>query len=284
MKASVKYRVIYRCKEKYGISEMCRFFGVSRSGYYNYVKHMDVPAKDLPLANRIRECQAECRSTYGYRRVHIWLERNGIHCNPKTVLRVMNKYNLLSVIRRKRYVKYGEALHRYPNLLNRNFVAEKPNQKWVTDISYIRTGQGFLFLSVIRDLYDNSIVAYKTGSEQNINLVLNTIRAAKRKEKVTAELQLHSDQGFPYTSQAYFKLTQQYGITPSMSRCGNPYDNALAENFFSILKTECIYRTKIATLAEARELIDDYIYFYNNQRIQTKTKLTPLEMRCQYVA
>lgn len=284
MKASVKYRVIYRCKEKYGISEMCRFFGVSRSGYYDYVKRMDVPAKDLPLADRIRECQAECRSTYGYRRVHIWLERNGIHCNPKTVLRVMNKYNLLSVIRRKRYVKYAGALHRYPNLLNRNFVAEKPNQKWATDISYIRTGQGFLFLSVIRDLYDNSIVAYKTGSEQNINLVLNTIRAAKRKEKVTAELQLHSDQGFQYTSQAYFKLTQRYGITPSMSRRGNPYDNALAENFFSILKTECIYRTKIATLAEVRELIDDYIYFYNNQRIQTKTKLTPLELRCQYVA
>ena len=153
-----------------------------------------------------------------------------------------------------------------------------------TDISYIRTGQGFLFLSVIRDLYDNSIVAYKTGSEQNINLVLNTIRAAKRKEKVTAELQLHSDQGFQYTSQAYFKLTQQYGITPSMSRRGNPYDNALAENFFSILKTECIYRTKIASLAEAKELIDEYIYFYNHQRIQSKTKLTPLEKRCQYVA
>ncbi len=280
MKASVKYRVIYRCKEKYGISEMCRFFGVSRSGYYDYIKRMDVPAKDLPLADRIRECQAECRSTYGYRRVHIWLERNGIHCNPKTVLRVMNKYNLLSVIRRKRYVKYAGALHRYPNLLNRNFVAEKPNQKWATDISYIRTGQGFLFLSVIRDLYDNSIVAYKTGSEQNINLVLNTIRAAKRKEKVTAELQLHSDQGFQYTSQAYFKLTQRYGITPSMSRRGNPYDNALAENFFSILKTECIYRTKIATLAEARELIDDYIYFYNNQRIQTKIKTTSKLVVC----
>ena len=196
----------------------------------------------------------------------------------------MNKYNLLSVIRRKRYVKYGEYLHRYPNLLNRNFTAERPNQKWVTDISYIRTGQGFLYLSVIRDLYDNSIIAYRTGTEQNINLVLNTIKAAKRKEKVTAQLQLHSDQGFQYTSQAYYKLTQRYGITPSMSRRGNPYDNALAENFFSILKTECIYRTKIATLAEARELIDDYIYFYNNQRIQTKTKLTPMEFRCQYVA
>ena len=284
MKASVKYKVIYRHREKYSISEMCRFFEVSRSGYYDYVRRMDVPAKDLPLAEKIRECQSVCRNTYGYRRVHIWLERNGIHCNPKTVLRVMNKYNLLSVIRRKRYVKYGEYLHRYPNLLNRNFAAERPNQKWVTDISYIRTGQGFLYLSVIRDLYDNSIIAYRTGTEQNINLVLNTIKAAKRKENVTAQLQLHSDQGFQYISQAYYKLTQRYGITPSMSRRGNPYDNALAENFFSILKTECIYRTKIATLAEARELIDDYIYFYNNQRIQTKTKLTPMEFRCQYVA
>ena len=284
MKASVKYKVIYRHREKYSISEMCRFFEVSRSGYYDYVRRMDVPAKDLPLAEKIRECQSVCRNTYGYRRVQIWLERNGVHCNPKTVLRVMNKYNLLSVVRRKRYVKYGEALHRYPNLLNRNFAAERPNQKWVTDISYIRTGQGFLYLSVIRDLYDNSIVAYKTGSEQNINLVLNTIKAAKRKEKVTAELHLHSDQGFQYTSQAYFKLTQQYGITPSMSRRGNPYDNALAENFFSILKTECIHRVKIETFKDARELIDDYIYFYNNQRIQTKTKLTPMEFRCQYVA
>ena len=245
---------------------------------------MENPAKDLPLAEKIRECQGECKSTYGYRRVHIWLERQGIHHNPKTVLRVMNKYSLLSVIRRKRYVKYGEALHRYPNLLNRNFAADRPNQKWVTDISYIRTGQGFLYLSVIRDLYDNSIVAYKTGTEQTINLVLSTIQAARRNEKVTAELQLHSDQGFQYTSQAYFKLTQEYGITPSMSRRGNPYDNALAENFFSILKTECIYRQKIATFEDARTLIDDYIFFYNHQRIQTTTKLTPLEFRCQSVA
>ena len=284
MKASVKYKVIYRHSEKYSISEMCRIFGVSRSGYYDYVKRMDKPAKDLSLAEKIKECQGAGKHTYGYRRVHIWLDRNGVHCNPKTVLRVMNKYNLLSVVRRKRYVKYGEALHKYPNLLNRNFVAERPNQKWVTDISYIRTGQGFLYLSVIRDLYDNSIVSYKMGTEQNIHLVLNTIKAAKRKEKVTAELQLHSDQGFQYTSQAYFKLTQQYGITPSMSRRGNPYDNALAENFFSILKTECIHRVKIKTFAEARRLIDEYIYFYNHQRIQTKTKLTPMEFRCQYVA
>ena len=276
--------VIYRHKDKYSIREMCRFFEVSRSGYYDYVKRMDVPARDLPLAEKIRECQEHSHSTYGYRRVHIWLERQGIYKNPKTVLRVMQKYNLLSEVRRKKYHNYTNGVHVYKNHLARNFHADRPNQKWVTDISYIKTGQGFLYLSIIRDLYDNSIVAYKTGTEQNINLVLSTIRAAKRKEKVTAELQLHSDQGFQYTSQAYFKLTQSYHITPSRSSRGNPYDNAMAENFFSILKTECIYRAKIRTYEEARLLIGEYIHFYNNERIQLKTKLTPLEMRCQFVA
>lgn len=262
---------------------MCRFLSVSRSGYYDYVKKMDIPAKDLPLAERIKECQDSCGKTYGYRRVHIWLEKQGIHHNPKTILRVMQKYSLLSVVRRKKYRNYSTVLHKYPNLLNRDFHADRPNQKWVTDISYIHTKQGVLYLSIIRDLYDNSIVAYKTGTEQNVNLVLNTIRAAKKKENVTAELQLHSDQGFQYTSHPYFKLTQSYGITPSMSRRGNPYDNALAENFFSILKTECIYRVKLQTYEEASLLIDEYIHFYNNQRIQLKTKLTPQELRSQYV-
>ena len=283
MRISVKFMIIYRHKDKYSISEMCRFFNVSRSGYYDYVKRHAVPSKDLPLAEKIKECQDKCGRTYGYRRVHIWLEKNGIHRNPKTILRVMQKYNLLSVIRRKKYRNYGDHIHRYPNLLNRDFNADRPNQKWVTDISYIKTQQGTLYLSVIRDLYDNSIVAYKTGTEQNINLVLSTIKLAKRKEKVTAELQLHSDQGFQYTSPAYFNLTKSYGITPSMSRRGNPYDNAMAENFFSILKTECIYRTKLRTYEDARILISEYIHFYNNERIQLKTKLTPLEKRSQYV-
>ena len=101
----------------------------------------------------------------------------------------------------------------------------------------------------------------------------------KEKKRVAAELQLHSDQGFQYTSNAYFKLTQSYGITPSMSSKGNPYDNAMAENFFSILKTECIYRYKPRTLSDAQRMIDDYIYFYNHERIQTKTGVAPLTLR-----
>ena len=214
--------------------------------------------------------------------MHLWLESHGIHHNPKTVLRIMKKYGILSEIRRKRkWQNLGQQIHRYNNLLNRQFFADKPNRKWVTDISYIQTKEGVLYLSMIRDLYDNSIVAYKTATQQTINLVLDTIRLAMKKEKkrVAAELQLHSDQGFQYTSQAYFKLTQSYGITPSMSSKGNPYDNAMAENFFSILKTECIYRHKPKTLNEANDLIDNYIHFYNHERIQNKTGVAPLTLR-----
>ncbi len=194
----------------------------------------------------------------------------------------MKKYDLLSEIRRRRrWEQMGQQLHTYKDLLNREFHSNKPNQKWVTDISYIHTGQGVLYLSMIRDLYDSSIIAYKTGTEQTVNLVLDTIRLAMKREKkdVAAELQLHSDQGFQYTSQAYFDLTQEYGITPSMSRRGNCYDNAMAENFFSILKTECIYRQKIATFQKADSLIDGFIHFYNHERIQLKTGVAPLTLR-----
>ena len=284
MKASVKYQVVYRHREKYSISEMCRFFKVSRSGYYDFVRRLGRKPKDEELAGLIGQCQESCKRTYGYRRVAIWLERNGVHHNPKTVLRLMQKYGLLSVIRRRKYQTYSSVLHRYPNTLNRDFHADRPNQKWVTDISYIKTGQGFLYLSVIRDLYDLSIVSYRTSPKQTVNLVLDTIRDAKAKEKVTDGLALHSDQGFQYTSQEYFNLTQAYHISPSMSRRGNPYDNALAENFFSILKTECIHRVRLKTFAEAEQVIDEYIHFYNHVRLQSKTKLTPVEFRNQFCA
>ena len=206
---------------------MCKFFGVSRSGYYAFVHRLGRPEQDAALAEVI--------------------------------------------------AKQRERSFR----MNRDFHASKPNSKWVTDISYIHTKQGVLYLSMIRDLYDNSIVACKTGTEQTVNLVLDTIRLAMKqeKEKVAVELQLHSDQGAQYASQAYFKLTQTYGITPSMSRRGTPYNNAMAENFFSILKTECIYRHKPATFSQANELIDCYIYFYNHERIQLKTGETPLARR-----
>ena len=282
MRPKVKHAVIYRHREEYPVSVMCKFFRVSRSGYYDFVKRMGQPEHDADLAKEIEECQNRTDKTYGYRRVWKWLKDRNIEKNPKTVLRVMKKYGLLSEIRRRRkWVNLGQQVHKYENLLARQFRADRPNAKWVTDISYIHTKEGVRYLSMIRDLYDNSIVAYKTATQQTVSLVLDTIRLAMEKEKkrVAAELQLHSDQGFPYTSQGYFNLTQSYGITPSMSRKGNPYDNAMAENFFSILKTECIYRHKPRTFEEANNLIDRYIHFYNHERIQTKTGVAPLTQR-----
>ena len=282
MRPKVNHAVIYRHREEYPVSVMCKFFRVSRSGYYDFVKRMGQPEHDADLAKEIEECQNRTDKTYGYRRVWKWLKDRNIEKNPKAVLRVMKKYGLLSEIRRRRkWVNLGQQVHKYENLLARQFRADRPNAKWVTDISYIHTKEGVRYLSMIRDLYDNSIVAYKTATQQTVSLVLDTIRLAMEKEKkrVAAELQLHSDQGFPYTSQGYFNLTQSYGITPSMSRKGNPYDNAMAENFFSILKTECIYRHKPRTFEEANNLIDRYIHFYNHERIQTKTGVAPLTQR-----
>ena len=138
MRPRVKYYVIYMNRDRYAISTMCKFFEVSRSGYYAYVKRMDNPAFDSEIAEEIRQIQESANKTYGYRRIWKCLKHKNIHRNPKTILRIMKKYELLSEIRRKRKWKYmGQQLHKYENLLNRQFQADRPNKKWVTDISYI---------------------------------------------------------------------------------------------------------------------------------------------------
>lgn len=179
MRPSVKYQAICKNKDAYSISFLCKFFEVSCSGYYDYINRMDKPDRDEALAAEIAQCQEYSRKTYGYRRVQIWLEQRGIHRNPKTILRSMRKYGLLSEVRRRRkYRIMGQQFRCYENLLGRDFTAQRPNQKWVTDISYIHTAQGVLYLSIIRDLFDNSIVSYKTRTNQSVGFVLDTIRDA----------------------------------------------------------------------------------------------------------
>lgn len=277
----MKYIAIYSNRNKYPICLMCRYFEVSRSGYYAWLKRKDEPDKDAILGSLIRECQAETRQTYGYRRVKLWLLREkGLIINQKAVLRLMRKYNLLAQIRRPRpFYQRQQRLMVYENKLNRSFHADAPNQKWVTDISYIHTREGVVYLSAIKDIYDNFIVAYDMGTAQDNALVYRTIQKAKK--EVADGLILHSDQGFQYTSPGYLNLTKLCGILPSMSRAGTPLDNAPAENFFGILKTECIYRQKIPTIQQAMSLVHEYIYFYNFERIQLKNGLTPFEMRRQ---
>lgn len=263
---------------------MCTFFGVSRAAYYAWVKRLDQPDPDAERMEQIQEAYEKSHRTYGYRRIALWLQKQkGICMNHKAVLRLMNRLNIRSVARqRKIFRRSGKAKihHHYANLLSRDFVANHPNQKWVTDVTYIATRQGWAYLSTIQDLFDGFIVSHQFGRENSLGLVLNTLKHAKRKEQVTDRLLLHSDHGYQYTSHGYALLTKDYAMIPSMSRLGNCWDNAPMESFFSHLKEEALRPYPIPSFEEAKHMIDDYIHFYNYERIQLKTRQTPFETRC----
>jgi len=267
------------------VKAMCEFFAVARAAYYKWVKTLEEPDPDQERMEQVQAAYEASHRTYGYRRITLDLQQNqGLCINHKTVLRLMHKLNIRSVARKPKLRKKLEEIgtyHKYPNLLNRDFAALRPNQKWVTDVTYILTQQGWAYLSTIKDLYDGFIVGHAFSQNNSIALVTATVRQAKTKEKVTDGLILHSDQGHQYTSQAYHDvLTREYNITPSMSRRGNCWDNAPMENFFGHLKEEYLRQFKKPTFAEAQQLIDEYIHFYNYVRIQLKTRQTPYQRRC----
>ncbi len=264
---------------------MCAYFGVSRAAYYAGVKKFDQTDPDQERMNLVQKAWEASHKTYGYRRVTMWIDlKQAVLCNHKAVLRLMNKLGIRSNARKPRmYKKLEESdiYHRAANVLNRDFSANKPNQKWVTDVTYIFTQQGWAYLSTIKDLHDGFIVAYTFGQSNSVQLVTDMLKLAKQKEKVTDGLILHSDQGHQYTSQAYHDvLVTEYNITPSMSRRGNCWDNAPMENFFGHLKEECLRHVKNPSFDDARQLIDDYIHFFNYERIQLKTRQTPFQLRC----
>ncbi len=276
---------MYRYRKKYTICAMSEFFHLSRAAYYAWVKHMDGPDRDEKRMKWVLEAYLGSRKAYGYRRIQASiLRQQGKIINHKAVLRLMRKLGIHSVARRRKPERRRidwTAAYTYPNRLERNFQATHPNQKWVTDITQIYTHQGKLYLSVIKDLYDGFVIAYHTSPNNSVELVTHTLQLAKEKEVVTDGLTLHSDHGDQYCSQPYALLLQQYNLVPSMSRRGNCLDNAPIENFFSHLKEEVISHIKLKTLQQAQEVIADYIDFYNYERIQLKTKLTPFEFRCQ---
>ena len=277
----LKYRVIERFRGKYSVEAMCKLFEVSRSGYYAWRNRQGKEAKDQWLVDLIMECQEHSKQTYGIRRVQRWLKRRkNKYVNLKAILRVMRKLNLLSVVRRRRaYTRYQQAIHKYPNLLNRCFDQMHPNQFWVTDITYIPLPGRMVYMCAVLDLCGKAVLAWKIGTDMSSSLVTDTIREALKQEKVTGGLALHSDQGSQYTSQAYFDLTQEYHVSPSMSSPGCPYDNAAMENFFGTLKTECLYRAHFTTRSELELLVSEYVNFYNFERISLKNGLTPVEIR-----
>lgn len=245
---------------------------------------MGRPDRDTQRKRMIQEAYEASKKTYGYRRIGLWLrQKRAVVINHKAVLRLMNSLGIHSIARRRKMVtkmSQLETYHRYENVLNRDFNATQPNQKWVTDVTYIATQQGWAYLSTIKDLFGGFIVAHAISLSNSVSLVTRTLKLAKAKEKVTDGLVLHSDQGQQYTSHAYHVLTQQYSITPSMSRRGNCWDNAPMENFFSHLKEEALHHIPIPTFEEAKQIIDEYIRFFNYERIQLKTRQTPYQVRC----
>jgi len=262
--------------------------GVSRAAYYAWMKRMDRPDPDWERKQLVLEAYEKSRKTYGYRRIQIWIEReHGVKINHKAVLRLMRQLNIRSVARKRNPYRlsnnrYG-AIHTYPNLMSQNFKTNGPNQKWGTDITYIPTQQGFAYLAVIKDFFDGTILGYALSRNNSIQMVLQAVRAAAPNLRSHIGVIIQSDQGSQFQSSAYRSLTAQLGIIPSMSRKGHCLDNAPTESFFSQLKEELVRHIRIKDFNDAVQVIDNYIHFYNYDRIQLKTKLTPMEFRRQFV-
>ena len=286
----LRYQAVYELKDHFSVTELCTALKVSRSGYYKYLQRKRQPEKDQALKQLIQSIYQRRKGIYGYRRVQWELQRkHGIHVNHKRVYRLMNQMGLASVIRRKyRYQAYTKAAaeaRTADNLLNRDFHAIGPNQKWVTDVTQIRVRGSKMYLSVIMDLFNNEVIAYQTSTRNDNPLVLDTVKKALKKRKDVYHNILHSDRGCQYKSHDYRDLLSKRQLRCSMSRKGNCWDNACVESFFSHLKSEALYPYDIQNLEEAQKRIAQYIRFYNKERMQLKlNKLTPVEYRRQLAA
>lgn len=271
---------------KYKISSLCKMAGVSRSGYYKWLKRptqtTDRAKENKIIKQYILDLHKKYRGTYGRKRICIYLNKIlPFSVNHKRVYRLMKELGIKSVIRKKVYKRKFKMSKVADNILNRNFTASKPLEKICMDITYIpisnKSGK-FLYMNVAKDLFNGEIIAYDISSRNDTLLVQNTID-----KLINMKLQnnciLHTDQGFQYTRNQYSSKLKKNGIIQSMSRKGNCWDNAPIESFFSHLKSELIYLIDSKDPEEIIKLINDYIYFYNNERIQIKTGMSPVEYR-----
>jgi putative transposase len=286
----IKHKVVDALRDRYSVESLCKYLEISRSGYYKYRLHKDSD-RDQDCKAQIQAIYDEHDGTWGYRQIQMGIIRRfNVVVNHKRILRLMQLMGLKAVIRRKRghFSAYQTAVSDgrvSENILDRNFTADSPNQKWVTDVTQYKVEEQKLYLSVIKDLYNNEIVAHHLSFNNDNELVLETFRKAFEMRKDVTGLIVHSDQGSQYTSHAYHDMLPQVGAQISMSRRGNCIDNASMESFFSHLKTEGLYPYDIRTLDEAQSRINRYINFYNEERPQRKLKkLTPVEYRRQFSA
>jgi putative transposase len=277
-------------KGEYTIEELCKYLNVSVSGYYKY-KKTAVIQKDVELSQRILEIYNKYNGIYGYRQIHMELtEGDGLKVNHKKVFRIYHELGLLAKIRKKKFrnlnqYKQTEPERIMPNLLERDFSANESDTKWVTDITEFTLFDKKLYVSAVMDLYNKEIIGYQIGNLPDKLFVMKTIKMALDKRKDADGVILHSDRGSQYTSRVLQDTLESFGIRLSMSRAGNPYDNACIESFFSHFKTEAIYPYDVQTLEELEQRIVEYINFYNNERRQKKLgKLSPINFRLQNAA
>lgn len=254
-----------------------------RSTYYYYIKQMKRPDKYADIKNEILVIYHENQGRYGYRRITMELRNRGYQINHKTVQRLMKILGLKCMVRMKKYRSYkGQVGKIAPNLLQRNFKAEKSNQKWTTDITEFSLFGTKLYLSPILDMYNGEIVSYSISNAPVLNQVMDMLDKAFAKIPDNTQLIFHSDQGWQYQHKAYQQRLKDKGIRQSMSRKGNCLDNAVMENFFGLLKSELLYLREFSSLEEFQIELEKYIDYYNNKRIKSKLKgLSPVQYRIQ---
>lgn len=275
---------IHELNSLHKIKILCKAGNVSRSGYYKWLPRKDQINKDIALIEKISKMQKKVKYTYGYRKITSKVNENSIQrTNGKKVLRIMRTNNLLSVIRRKRKWYGSTTGEPKENILNRNFRADVPDKKFVADVTEIKIKQKKMYLSAIMDIYNNELVSYKIGNKNTLGLVLKTIDELISEKGCLLEGSLfHSDQGFQYTSNYTKERLTNIGMIQSMSRPGNPLDNACIENFFGIMKTETLYNKtlKYESVEQFQKELIKWIEFYNNERIQLKLNyLSPIKYK-----
>jgi putative transposase len=228
----------------------------------------------------------EHKGRYGYRRIKLELKNQGHKVNHKKVQRLMQELGLKSIVRMKKYRSYkGEVGKTAPNILDRNFEAENPNEKWVTDITEFKLFGEKLYLSPMLDLFNGEIITYTIDSRPRYSLVKIMLDQAFERLTDEAKLLIHSDQGWHYRMPQYKHALKEHNITQSMSRKGNCYDNAVMENFFGILKSEFLYTQEFESIEQFKQELALYIDYYNNKRIKAKLKgLSPVQYRTQALA
>lgn len=268
------YEFIAGHSREYPVRRMCRVLGVPPSSYYAWRQRPACVRQqaDQGLVDQIRNAQVESRGSYGSPRVHQWLRQRGVRCGRHRVARLMRLNGIVAAGRPRRRpvtTQRRAGAPTWPNLLRQDFQAEKPNQKWVADITYIDTQEGWLYLAALVDLCSRSVVGWSMGEDLKATLVEDALAMALGRRAVDDGLLHHSDQGTQYTSDAYQGRLAELKARVSMSGVGNCYDNAVMESFFSTLKAECASH-RFASRDDARSQVFEFIeVWYNRQRLHS---------------